>query len=112
MKKIVLVFICLILLVGYGNSLYKDTEELVLNTTHVETKNTIINLVNELSMFPTEKDENTLITYILVIRDHRELFSDEEINDLKIILENSQYLYRLNSLGYTKEDIEKIIKEL
>ena len=112
MKKLFIIIACLFLLVGCGNSLYKDTEELILATSHEETKNTIINLSNSLSMFPTEKDENTLITYLLVINDHKDLFTSDELNNIRIILENNEYSYKLNSLGYKKEDINKIIKDL
>jgi len=112
MKKIFFVIACLFLLVGCGNSLYKDTEDLVLNNNHLETKERIIKLTNELWMFPTEKDENTLVTYILVIKDHKDLFTNDELNDLKIILDNFDYEYKLNSLDYNKDSINKIIKEL
>ena len=112
MKKLFLVLICLFLVVGCGDSLYKDTEEVVLENSHQETKETIIKLTNELTMFPTEKDENTLVTYILVIRDHKDLFTSDELNDIRIILQNVEYQYKLNSLGYSKEEINKMIKEL
>ena len=62
-------------------------------------------------MFPDSDTEDELITYLLVIRNNKDHYSNEQLKDIELIVTND-YQYELNSLGYDREDVTKIIDEL
>ncbi len=112
MKKIIFIIICLFSLTACGNSkLYKEKEKEVLNNDFsiVEEKIKVLN--DKLLMFPSTELEDELITYILVIRNNKDRFTNDQMSEIKLIVTND-YQYELNSLGYKKEEVLKIIDEL
>ena len=62
-------------------------------------------------MFPDSNTEDELITYLLVIRNNKDHFKNEELKDIQLIVTND-YQYELNTLGYDREEVSKIINEL
>ena len=100
------------LLVGCGNSRYKDTEQIVLENNYDETKSDINILFDRLSMFPTEEDENDVITYLQVIYDNKDNFTKEELTSFKNLYLDYQYSYRLNTIGYDINKVNILIENL
>ena len=111
MKKYILLIVSLLLITGCGSKLYQDTEKIVLESDYNDIKSNITNILDNLILFPTEKDENTIITYYIAINKHHDKFSDMELIDLYDTVHIYQYNYRLNSLGYTNDDVIKMIDE-
>ena len=62
-------------------------------------------------MFPDADTEDELITYLLVIRNNKDRYSNEQLKDIVLIVTND-YQYELNSIGYNREEVTKIIDEL
>ncbi len=111
MKKIIFIIICLFSLTGCGNKLYKEKEKEVLNSNFNTIEETIKKVNDKLLMFPDTETEDNLITYLLVIRNNKDRYSNEQLKDIELIVTND-YQYELNSLGYNREDVTKIIDEL
>ena len=111
MKKIIFIIICLFSLTACGNKLYKDKEKEVLNNNFTVVEETIKKINDRLMMFPDSDTEDELITYLLVIRNNKDRYSNEQLKDIELIVTND-YQYELNSLGYDREDVTKIIDEL
>ncbi len=111
MKKIILLLICLFSLTACGNKLYKEKEKEVLNSNFITIEENIKRLNDRLIMFPDSNTEDELITYLLVIRNNKDRFNNEELKDIQLTVTND-YQYELNSLGYDREEVTKIINEL
>ena len=111
MKKIILLLICLFSLTACGNKLYKEKEKEVLNSDFITIEEKIKKLNDKLIMFPDSNTEDELITYLLVIRDNKDHFKNEELKDIQLIVTND-YQYELNSLGYNRDKVTIIINEL
>lgn len=111
MKKIILLLICLFSLTACGNKLYKEKEKEVLNSNFITIEENIKRLNDRLIMFPDSDTEDELITYLLVIRNNKDRFNNEELKDIQLTVTND-YQYELNSLGYNREEVTKIINEL
>ena len=111
MKKIILLLICLFSLTACGNKLYKEKEKEVLNSNFITIEENIKRLNDRLIMFPDSDTEDELITYLLVIRNNKDRFNNEELKDIQLTVTND-YQYELNSLGYDREEVTKIINEL
>ena len=111
MKKFLIV-IAIFLLTACGNSMYKDTEKLVLENNFDETENDINVLFDHLSMFPTADDENQVVTYLQVIYDNKDVFSPQELEDIKNIYHSRQYAYKLNTLGYDINKVNNLVDNL
>ena len=111
MKKIIFLIICLFSLTACGNKLYKEKELEVLNSSVTVVEDNIKKLNDKLIMFPDSNTEDELITYLLVIRNNKDHFKNEELKDIQLIVTND-YQYELNSLGYNREEVTKIINEL
>ena len=111
MKKIILLLICLFSLTACGNKLYKEKEKEVLNSDFITIEEKIKKLNDKLIMFPDSNTEDELITYLLVIRDNKDRFKNEELKDIQLIVTND-YQYELNSLGYNRDKVTIIINEL
>jgi len=112
MKKVLLICIMILFITACGNSIYKDTEKLVLENNFDETENDINVLFDHLSMFPTEEDENQVVTYLQVIYDNKDVFSHQELDNIKNIYLNRQYAYKLNTLGYDINKINNLVDNL
>ena len=111
MKKIIFLIICLFSLNACGNKLYKEKEKEVLNSNFTVIEEKIKKLNDQLMMFPDSNTEDELITYLLVIRNNKDHFKNEELKDIQLIVTND-YQYELNTLGYDREEVTKIINEL
>lgn len=111
MKKIIFIIICLFSLTACGNKYYKEKEKEVLNNNFTVVEETIKKINDRLMMFPDSDTEDELITYLLVIRNNKDRYSNEQLKDIELIVTND-YQYELNSLGYDREDVTKIIDEL
>ena len=111
MKKIILLLICLFSLTACCNKLYKEKEKEVLNSNFITIEENIKRLNDRLIMFPDSDTEDELITYLLVIRNNKDRFNNEELKDIQLTVTND-YQYELNSLGYDREEVTKIINEL
>ena len=111
MKKIIFIIICLFSLTACGNKLYKEKEKEVLNSDFVTVEENIKKINDNIIMFPDSNTEDELITYLLVIRNNKDKYSSEQLKDIQLIVTND-YQYELNSLGYNREDVMKIIDEL
>jgi hypothetical protein len=112
MKRILLIFIMILFITACGNSLYKDTEKLVLGNNFDEIENDIKVLFDHLSMFPTEEDENQVVTYLQVIYDNKDVFSPQELEDIKNIYHSRQYTYKLNTMGYDINKVNNLVDNL
>ena len=112
MKKFLLIIVTIFLLTACGNSMYKDTEKLVLENNFDETETDIKVLFDHLSMFPTADDENQVVTYLQVIYDNKEVFSKQELENIKTIYLTRQYSYKLNTLGYDIDKVNNLINNL
>ena len=62
-------------------------------------------------MLSESDTEDELITYLLVIRNNKDRYSNEQLKDIELIVTND-YQYELNTLGYNRDDVMKIIDEL
>jgi hypothetical protein len=111
MKKIIFVIICLFSLTGCGNKLYKEKEKEVLSNDFAVVEENIKKINDKLIMFPDSNTEDELITYLLVIRNNKDRYSNEELKDIELIVTND-YQYELNTLGYNREEVMNIINEL
>ena len=111
MKKILFLIICLFSLTACGNKLYKEKEKEVLNTDFNTIEEKIKKINDKIIMFPDSDTEDELITYLLVIRNNKDRYTNEQLKDIELIVTND-YQYELNSLGYNREDVMKIINEL
>ena len=111
MKKIIFLIICLFSLTACGNKLYKEKEKEVLNNNFSIVEENIKKINDKLMMFPDTNTEDELITYLLVIRNNKDHYSKEELKEIQLIVTND-YQYELNSLGYNREDVTKIIDEI
>ena len=111
MKKILFLIICLFSLTACGNKLYKEKEKEVLNTDFNTIEENIKKINDKIIMFPDSDTEDELITYLLVIRNNKDRYTNEQLKDIELIVTND-YQYELNSLGYNREDVMKIINEL
>ena len=111
MKKILFLIICLFSLTACGNKLYKEKEKEVLNTDFNTIEENIKKINDKIIMFPDSDAEDELITYLLVIRNNKDRYSNEQLKDIELIVTND-YQYELNTLGYNRDDVMKIIDEL
>ena len=111
MKKIIFLIICLFSLTACGNKLYKEKEKEVLNSSFQTVEENIKKINDRLMMFPDADTEDELITYLLVIRNNKDRYSNEQLKDIVLIVTND-YQYELNSIGYNREEVTKIIDEL
>ena len=111
MKKILFLIICLFSLTACGNKLYKEKEKEVLNTDFNTIEEKIKKINDKIIMFPDSDTEDELITYLLVIRNNKDRYSNEQLKDIELIVTND-YQYELNTLGYNRDDVMKIIDEL
>ena len=111
MKKIIFIIICLFSLTACGNKFYKEKEKEVLNNNFQTVEETIKKINDRLMMFPDADTEDELITYLLVIRNNKDRYSNEQLKDIVLIVTND-YQYELNSIGYNREEVTKIIDEL
>ncbi len=111
MKKILFLIICLFSLTACGNKLYKEKEKEVLNTDFNTIEENIKKINDKIIMFPDSDTEDELITYLLVIRNNKDRYSNEQLKDIELIVTND-YQYELNTLGYNRDDVMKIIDEL
>lgn len=111
MKKILFLIICLFSLTACGNKLYKEKEKEVLNTDFNTIEENIKKINDKIIMFPDSSTEDELITYLLVIRNNKDRYSNEQLKDIELIVTND-YQYELNTLGYNRDDVMKIIDEL
>ena len=111
MKKIIFIIICLFSLTACGNKYYKEKEKEVLNSSFQTVEETIKKINDRLMMFPDADTEDELITYLLVIRNNKDRYSNEQLKDIVLIVTND-YQYELNSIGYNREEVTKIIDQL
>lgn len=111
MKKIIFIIICLFSLTACGNKFYKEKEKEVLNSSFQTVEENIKKINDRLMMFPDTEGEDELITYLLVIRNNKDRYSNEQLKDIVLIVTND-YQYELNSIGYNREEVTKIIDEL
>ena len=111
MKKILFLIICLFSLTACGNKLYKEKEKEVLNSDFNTIEENIKKINDKIIMFPDSDTEAELITYLLVIRNNKDRYSNEQLKDIELIVTND-YQYELNTLGYNRDDVMKIIDEL
>ena len=111
MKKIIFIIICLFSLTACGNKYYKEKEKEVLNSSFQTVEENIKKINDRLMMFPDADTEDELITYLLVIRNNKDRYSNEQLKDIVLIVTND-YQYELNSIGYNREEVTKIIDEL
>ena len=111
MKKIIFIIICLFSLTACGNKFYKEKEKEVLNSSFQTVEENIKKINDRLMMFPDADTEDELITYLLVIRNNKDRYSNEQLKDIVLIVTND-YQYELNSIGYNREEVTKIIDEL
>ena len=111
MKKILFLIICLFSLTACGNKLYKEKEKEVLNSDFNTIEENIKKINDKIIMFPDSDTEDELITYLLVIRNNKDRYSNEQLKDIELIVTND-YQYELNTLGYNRDDVMKIIDEL
>lgn len=111
MKKIILLLICLFSLTGCGNKYYDEIEKVVL-TNDIETiKSNVKEINDKLIMFPDKENEDRLITYLIVINDHKDRFTNIELNDISNTID-ANYKFELNSLGYNKDKVNILINEI
>ncbi len=112
--KIIGLFVLIFFLFGCSNSNHK--EEIfssVQNSSYEEISTKLDQSILNITMFPTEEEEDDFIYYVMAIKENRERFSLTEREELYNKL-NIRYNFSYNSLDYTRDlylnDI-KMIKE-
>ena len=111
MKKIILLLICLFSLTGCGNKYYDEIEKVVLTNTVETIKNNVKEINDKLIMFPDKENEDKLITYLIVINDYKDRFTNIELDDITNTIDTN-YKFELNSLGYNKDKVNNLISEI
>lgn len=104
--KFVFIILLLILTFGCGNDTKKDDiNNYVMNNSSSLIINKLKECVNNVNMFPSKDSEEELIYYVMAIKDNKEKFSSEELNNFNVILQTN-YEFKYNSLSYDNNDYQ------